>query len=94
MKKTAVRRVLTIVAYASLVVGLGYSVLALGAKPVHASTCDCTEEQQDANTFCALNFGSTGLIYFDCPVVIDGVDSYSFICSSDPLSQFREAACD
>ncbi len=53
MKTRAVMKAWRVIASGVLLAGLLYSVLALTAKPVYASGCDCFEARQDAEEICS-----------------------------------------
>lgn len=87
----ALRKIVNWTASAVLLTGISYSCVALSAKPVYASTCNCTEEQQDADLYCEAHFGTIGLKLFSCPV---NSNEYAFICASDPRETVHLVPCD
>jgi len=95
MKNGALRKVRRLVVYSALVAGLGYSMQALGAKPVYANSCDCAEEQLDAQSFCYTHFGNRELAWFQCPIDFGGGSfGYAFGCSWDPQHLPYTPVCD
>ena len=81
MKAQALRKIGNWTASAALLAGILYSVLALNTESVYATSCNCAEEQQDAEQFCSATYGGDGLLaYFQCPV--DG-SYYLFVCEFD-----------
>jgi hypothetical protein len=68
---------------AVLLAGLAYSLLAFNAKPVYASSCDCSEALEDAIGFCQTQYHSQ-VEFFQCPVVINGQDYVRFVCAGNP----------
>jgi hypothetical protein len=86
--RTQITRVVgTSIVSLALLAGLAYSVLALTPKRVYASSCNCTEEESDANTFCYVHglvgvdpntfecFPADGYYYFSC---LGGGDPFYF----------------
>ena len=65
---------------AVLLASLAYSALALKTQTAYASTCDCAEEETDAESFCYQHFHNSELSAFECPV--EG-DEYLFECYAD-----------
>ncbi len=65
MKGQTLRRIVNWTAGAALLTGIAYSGLALSAKPVYASSCNCNEEQAEGIAFCE-PYG--GVYSFYCPV--------------------------
>ncbi len=96
MKNGALRKVRTLVGYAALVAGVGYSMQALAVKPVYANSCNCTEEQSDAGFFCYNHFNrNPNLDYFICPIDLGGGSfGYEFSCTSDPQHTDYNPVCD
>ena len=69
MKTQWVRSGGSYVATAVLLGGILYSILVLTVTPrsAYASSCDCTEELQDAKEFCSTTYGNPNLSGFACP---------------------------
>jgi hypothetical protein len=93
MKTETLRMVRVSVVSAALLVGLGHSILALTltSKPAYASSCNCTEEIQDAKAFCESQFGSPTVRWFDCPT---SNNSYLVRCEADPNGVTYAFYCD
>jgi hypothetical protein len=67
MRAKAIRTVCNWAAGAALLVAFGYSILALSAGSVYASSCDCTEANSDAFEYCLNHFGQEPT-NFTCPI--------------------------
>jgi hypothetical protein len=92
MKAQILRKIVNLTAGAALLTGIAYSGLALRAKPVYASSCNCTEELQDAERYCATHYNGQFLVWpFICP---SGNGYYTFICYYDPFQNYHDVACD
>jgi hypothetical protein len=76
--------------------GFVYSVLALTPRPAYASSCNCTEEEDNAEQYCEQHFGSDALASFTCPIPDPPgpPNSYLFECDLDPYRVPHEASCD
>jgi hypothetical protein len=78
--KSRAAGIVMVVIYVTMLLGLGYSLQVVTSKVAYASTCNCTEELQDAEDFCLLEYGDGGVDYFQCPE--DGY--YVVYCAADP----------
>jgi hypothetical protein len=67
MKREVLTTARNWIAGSVLLAGLIYSVSAItvSAKPVYASSCNCSEEELEAQSFCS---GRGGVNFFQCPI--------------------------
>jgi hypothetical protein len=80
MKDRVNRRVAMWILCAFVVGGLGYSTLVLSARPVYASSCDCSDDQVEAAIYCENHIPGSQLGSFTCPYA---QTHYVFTCSFD-----------
>jgi hypothetical protein len=78
MKGQNLQRIGNWTATVVLFAGIAYASLAMTGKPAYASSCNCTEEEQDAEVYCIAH-GLGDEVYFHCPVGSDSV----FNCTGD-----------
>jgi hypothetical protein len=92
MKNTFVRKGQAWIVGLVLLAGLTYSVLALSEPTAYAkTTCTCTEEQQDAHSYCLNYFNDSTLLQYVCPSL---PGHYFFVCQGDPIRAGHTVACD
>lgn len=74
-----------------LLAGLVYSVLALNVTPAYAVSCDCSNDQLEAENYCNLHFRHPDLSYFACAP--NGAPDYFFRCFYDPNQALHYGQC-
>jgi hypothetical protein len=91
MRHKLLRKARTGLLVAAVLVGLSYSTSVLMPNSVYATSCNCTEEKQDAEFFCNQHFHTGLLLYFNCPY---NGNEYEFICWYDSTGNLYKVACD
>ena len=75
-----------------LFAALAYSVLTLTSSPVYASSCNCAQDQVEAQGYCHAVWNlNSQLSEFDCP----SPDSthFQFVCAADPNQVLHTFPC-